>query len=90
MMQSSTSTALAAAAGDEAIQGRYMAVYGYGNQIAKIIAPTPVRPVVRRPDRDALAGARGPTARHRAVVLPLHPGRDPAVTGRGRLRRRGQ
>ncbi|MEN3358122.1 MAG: hypothetical protein V7637_2104 [Mycobacteriales bacterium] len=40
MMQSPTSTALAAAVGEGRIQGRYMAVYGYGYQLAKIIAPT--------------------------------------------------
>jgi MFS family permease len=39
MMQSPTSTALAAAASRTELRGRYMAVYQYGYQIAKIIAP---------------------------------------------------
>jgi formate hydrogenlyase subunit 4 len=39
MMQSPTSTALAAAASVGELRGRYMAVYQYGYQIAKIIAP---------------------------------------------------
>ncbi|MEY9932184.1 MFS family permease [Catenulispora sp. GP43] len=39
MMQSPTSTALAAAASITELRGRYMAVYQYGYQVAKIIAP---------------------------------------------------
>jgi MFS family permease len=39
MMQSPTSTALAAAASVDDLRGRYMAVYQYGYQIAKIVAP---------------------------------------------------
>lgn len=39
MMQSPTSTALAAAASVSELRGRYMAVYQYGYQVAKIIAP---------------------------------------------------
>ncbi|GHJ38396.1 MFS transporter [Streptomyces sp. TS71-3] len=39
MMQSPTSTALAAAASINELRGRYMAIYQYGYQIAKIVAP---------------------------------------------------
>lgn len=39
MMQSPTSTSIAAAASVTELRGRYMAIYQYGYQIAKIIAP---------------------------------------------------